>query len=347
MVSVIIPCRNEARFIEKCLDSVVANDYPKDKMEVLVVDGMSEDRTREIAARYAQKHPFIRVLENPKRVTPAAMNIGIRKARGDLVMKMDSHTTYEPDYISECVRSSREFAADNVGGVLVTVPESDTAVGRAICLASSHRFGVGNSYFRVGSDEPREVDTVSFGCYRREVFEKVGFYNEELVRGQDMELNLRLKRAGGKIMLVPSIVAQYHNKSEFASFFKHRFIDGMWAIYPFKYTKHIPVSLRHLIPAFFVATILVTGAAALVWPLFRWFGAGIVGLYLLANLYFSARIAWSEKDLRQFPLVAIAFAVLHVSYGLGSIWAIVKINTWDRMSVFGRALGSCAEPGVK
>ena len=139
-VSVVVPCRNEEQFIAGCLDSILASDFPKDRLEVLVVDGVSEDGTRRIVNGYAEKHPFIRLLTNPKKTIPGAMNIGIDGSRGGIIMKMDAHTIYAPDYISQCVRFLEEYGADNVGGVVRTLPRTQTLVGRAIALALSNRW---------------------------------------------------------------------------------------------------------------------------------------------------------------------------------------------------------------
>ena len=160
LVSIIIPCRNEEKFISKCLDSIVAQDYPKDKLEVLVIDGMSKDRTRQIVNEYSKKHSFIKILENPKRITPCALNIGIKNAKGGTIMRMDAHTTYEKNYVSKCIKYLKEYNADNVGGIWKIVPRQDTLVGKAITFSLSHPFGIGNAYYRYVSKDLRWVDTV-------------------------------------------------------------------------------------------------------------------------------------------------------------------------------------------
>ena len=195
-VSVIVPCRNEVKYIAACLDSVLANDYPKERLEVLVVDGMSEDGTRAVVERYARTCPFIRLVDNPRRVTPAALNLGIASARGSAIMIMGAHAAYPSGYISELVTWLRHSGADAVGGRCVTRPGRESVTGRAIAAAVSHPFGIGNSHFRTGAAEPRWVDTVPFGCYRRDVFERVGVFDEELVRNQDDEFNHRILRQG-------------------------------------------------------------------------------------------------------------------------------------------------------
>jgi len=309
LVSIIIPCRNEEKFIKKCLESVLNQDYPKEKMEVLVVDGMSEDRTREIIEDFRLKNANLKIklIDNPRKFTNFAFNIGIREAKGEIIMLAGAHAIYEKDYVSKCVKYLKKYDADCVGGVLKTIPAENTLIGKAIAISLSRPFGAGTSYFRIGAKEPREVDTVFGGCYKREVFEKIGLFNENLLRSQDMEFNLRLKRVGGKILLFPDIVAYYYPQSNFKNFFLHNFQDGVWAILPFKLAK-TPLKLRHYIPLFFVLTLPIS-----IWP------------YILLSLIFSVQIAFREKDFRLFFLMPIAFFCRHFGYGLGSILGLIKL----------------------
>ncbi len=307
-VSIIIPCRNEEKFIGKCLKSLVNQDYPKEKMEVLIVDGMSEDKTREIIEDFKIKNSElkIRILDNPQKFTPFALNIGIKEAKGEIIIRMDAHAYYEKDYISKCVKYLKEYNADNVGGIIKTLPNQDTLIARAIALCLSHPFGAA-SLFRLGSTKPREADTVFGGCYKKEVFEKIGLFNENLIRSQDMEFNLRLKRAGGRILLTPEIVAYYYPHSNLFEFFNHNFKDGVWSILPLKFVK-IPFKLRHYLPLLFVLTLPLS-----IWP------------YILISLFFSLQIAFREKDLKLFFLMPLVFATRHFGYGLGSVWGLIKL----------------------
>ncbi len=234
-VSIIIPCRNEKNFIGQCLESIAKQTYPKENLEVLVIDGISSDGTKEIVKTYIEKYPFIKLLENPKKYTPFGLNIGIREARGEVVARMDAHASYEKEYISKCVYYLQKYGADNVGGQMVTRSRNDTVFGRAVVAALSNRFGVGNAIFRVGAKEPTLVDTVFGGCYRREVFDKIGYFDENLPRGQDMDLNLRLRKFGGKILLVPEIKSFYYAISDVWSFLDHSFTDGTELISPLKF----------------------------------------------------------------------------------------------------------------
>jgi glycosyltransferase involved in cell wall biosynthesis len=333
-ISIIIPCRNEEKFIGSCLDSIIANDYPKESLEVLVVDGMSEDGTQVVIENYSKKYPWIRLINNPEKITPIALNKGIGNSKGEIIIWMSAHNQYERNYISRSVEGLNKYGADNVGGIMRTVPRIDNFTGRAIVASLSHRFGVGNSYFRVRTDGPKWVDTVFGGCYRREVFNRVGLFNENLVRGQDMEFNLRLKKAGGKTLLVPDIVSYYHARSDLKSFWKHNFTNGVWAILPLLYSPIMPVSLRHLVPLIFVISLLVTAALGLLWMPFFWLFLTILGSYVLVSLAASFQIAWRERDPRYLILMPFVFGMLHFGYGLGSLWGVFKIfgtaQFWQR-----------------
>ena len=327
LVSIIIPCRNEEKYIGKCLDSILSQDYPKERLEVLVVDGMSEDKTRETIKNFQFSNPNfqLRLLDNPKKFTNFAFNIGIKRAKGEVIMLIGAHASYERDYISKCVKYSKEYGADNIGGTVKIIPKTNTLIAKTIALSLSNPFGVGNAYYKSGySKEPRWVDTVFGGCYKRGIFAKIGLFNENLVRSQDMEFNLRLKRAGGKILLVPDIVSYYYPKSNLKDFFLHNIKDGIWAIYPLKFVK-MPFKLRHYIPLIFVSGLLGTGLLAIFFPTFFWLFLIAVGLYFLANIYFSIQIIGKEKDIRFLFLMPLAFATRHIGYGLGSVWGLIKL----------------------
>lgn len=322
-VSVIIPCRNEEEFIAKCLNSLILQDFPKEKLEVLVIDGESEDRTREVVRSYVKKFRFIKLLNNQKKIKPCALNIGVKKAIGDIIVIMDAHSGYKKDYISKCVECLKKYKAANVGGIIKTLPAKNTVVAKAIAISLSHFFGVGGSRFRIGSKKPQWVDTVFGGCYKKEIFKKIGLFNENLIRSQDMEFNLRLKKAGGKILLAPDIISYYYPKSNLKDFFIHNFRDGIWAVYPLKFVK-MPLRLRHYIPLAFILGLFLS----LILSPFFLFGKIlfilIFGSYLLLNLFFSLEISM-KKGLKYFFILPIVFASRHIGYGLGSVWGLIKL----------------------
>lgn len=325
LVSVIIPCCNEEKFISQCLDSIIANDFPKNNFEILVIDGMSEDKTRKILKEYVQKYSFIRLLENPKKITPHALNIGIKNAKGEIIIRMDAHSVYYKDYISKCIEYLEKYNVDNVGGIWKIMPIEKTLINKAIALASSSFFSAGNAYYRRGySKGAKLVDTVFGGCYKKEVFQKIGLYNENLKRSQDMEFNLRLKQAGGKILLVPDIITFYYPKSTLREFFKHNFEDGVWAVYPLKFIKKL-LKLRHYVPLFFVSTLISYAILSFFSPIFLWMLLFILCLYSLSSIYFSFVIAIKEKDVRFIFITPIVFAARHIGYGLGSIRGLIML----------------------
>jgi glycosyltransferase involved in cell wall biosynthesis len=332
-VSIIIPCRNEEKFIATCLDSIIANDYAKDKLEVLVVDGMSEDGVRDIIRQYTKQYPFIRLLDNPKKITPCALNIGIKNASGEIIMRMDAHNTYDKEYVSKCIKYLKERNADNVGGAIRTVSRDGTFIGKAIALVLSHRFGVGNSVFRTGSKEPKCVDTVFGGCYKKEVFERIGLFNENLARGQDMEFNLRLKKAGLKTLLVPEIVSYYYARSGLKSFCRHNFVNGVGLIYPPLKFGIVIFSWRHLAPLAFVSSLIGSALLSFFSPIFLRLFLVIFSLYLSINIYFSIKSAIRERNIKYLFIMPIIFSTLHISYGLGSLLGIKKLLIKPKINI--------------
>jgi len=323
-VSIIIPCRNEEKFIGKCLNSIINNDYSKESLEILVIDGMSEDKTKEIVEKYTKQYLYIKILENPNKFTPFGLNIGVKNARGDIIIRMDAHSTYEKDYISKCIKYLNQYNADNVGGIWKIMPRTHTLINKAIVFASSSIFGAGDAYYRRGySRGPKWVDTVFGGCYKKEVFEKIGLFNENLIRSQDMEFNLRLKRAGGKILLVPDIISYYYPKSNLKDFFRHNFSDGIWSTYPLKFEVRI-FSWRHLVPLFFVSSLILSLFFSFFFWQARLFFDLIFGSYVFLSLFFSVKISF-KKGFQYLFLMPIVFATRHFGYGLGSIWGIVKL----------------------
>lgn len=306
------------------MDSVLANDYPKDKLEVLVVDGMSDDGTRVIVEDYAASQWCVRLIDNPARITPVGLNKGIGAAKGSVIMRLDAHAKISSDYISECVKSLKTFSADNVGGNMKTRPRGPGLVASAIVCTLSHPFGVGNSHFRISSAEPKWVDTVFGGCYKREVFEKIGYFNEKLVRSQDIEFNLRLKQIGGRTLLLPHIVTWYYARSDMLGFAKNNFRNGVWAILPFAYSDVIPVSWRHLAPGAFIVSLIGTGTLGIFVAPLLWSWVVILGTYLAASLIAGLQIGWRYRDYRYVVVMPLVFGMLHFGYGFGSVFGLIR-----------------------
>ncbi len=336
-VSIIVPCRNEERHIARCLQSVLDGDYPPNRLELLVVDGRSDDRTREIVSGYAARYPMLRLLDNPKQITPVALNLGVRAARGDVVMRMDAHVVYPHDYVSRLVAALEESGADCVGGVIETLPADGTPIARAIALGLSHPFGVGNAYFRIGARERRWADAVSFGCYRREVFDRIGLFDEDLVRNQDDEFDLRLYKHGGRILLLPDVVCAYYARRSLRQLGRMFYQYGYFKPLVGKKLGRI-MTVRQLVPSLFLLTLVVTGLLGIVLPLARAAFAGVLGAYVVAVLAFSARAALRHGARCGLGLAAV-FAVLHGSYGVGFLRGVGDhVLGWRRLRRTGFSL---------
>jgi succinoglycan biosynthesis protein ExoA len=320
-VSVIVPCRNEAAFIERCLSSILESDYPPARMEIVVADGMSVDGTRTLLDVLVAREPRLRVIDNPERITPAGLNRAIAASQGEILVRFDGHAVMPRDYLPRCVELLESSRADNAGGSIRTVAQSGGLFSAPIAAALASRFGVGDSAFRTSSGDagPRPADTVFGGCWRRELFSRIGGFNERLPRGQDLEFNLRLRRSGGTIMLDPSIVCDYYARVGLLSFWKHNLSNGAWAVLPFALSDIMPVRPRHLIPLAFVTAL----ASSLLLP-FPW-SIAIATAYAAINLGASASEALARRRPLYLALMPVAFASLHLAYGLGSAWGCLKL----------------------
>ena len=299
------------------------NNYPKGLTEIFMIDGMSEDNTREIIKRYIKKYPFIQLINNSKKIVPTALNIGIRKARGDIIIRIDAHNTYPSNYIEKLILWIRKTKADNVGGIWITKAGAETSIAKAIALALSHPFGVGNPYFRIGTKEPKYVDTVPFGCYKREVFDKIGLFDEDLVRNQDDEFNLRLIKNGGKILLVPDIISHYYARDSIYKLWKMYFQYGYFKPLVAKKVGGV-LTWRQIIPSLFISSLILALLLSSFSKFFLWMFLFIFGLYTTVNFSISLIISIKKKDLRLLPFLIASFITLHFSYGFGYIKGI-----WD------------------
>ncbi len=318
-VSIIIPMRNEAAYVARCLDSVLSQVAGRRDIEILCVDGASTDRTPEIVAEYARRDARIRLLHNPRRIVPIAMNLALAEARGDVIVRLDCHSEYAPDYLEQCLAVLRRTGADNVGGYITTRPGRDTPVGRAIAAATSSRFGVGGSAFRVGGAE-REVDTVPFGCFRRDVFTRFGPYDERLERNQDIELNHRIRKGGGRIVISPDIRLVYYNRSTYRGLASQAFANGLWNPYTL-YLVGEGLGLRHFVPLGFVAVVLALAGAGIVWRP-AWFALAALLVVYAAGAAVAA-VPAARAGGASALLVVPAFAVLHFAYGFGSLVGVL------------------------
>ena len=323
-VSVVMPVRNEARYIRRAIESVLAQSYPADRMEIIVADGMSGDATREIVRSFASSGVSIRVIDNPSLFVPAGLNAAIQQSAGQVIVRIDGHCEIEPDYIRNAVRHLTE-GAECVGGPLETV--SETAGARAIACAMSSSFGVGGSAFRTIKGKTMLTDTVPFPAFKREVLERAGRFDEEMVRNQDDEYSFRLRKLGLRVLLAADVRSRYYSRMSLRGLMSQNFQYGYWKVRVMQ--KHPrQMKLRHFIPPLFVAAVLGAGIAA------PWLGvvplAIVVGAYAAANLAASivtaARNGWEIL-----PKLPVAYAALHLSYGTGFLVGFIKFfDRWGK-----------------
>lgn len=322
-VSIVLPIRNEEPFIRACLERLLAQDYPTDRLEILVVDGDSTDSTRTIVEDVIRENPTrrIRLLHNEKRIVPPALNIGIRASTGDVVVRMDGHTVPDRDYVSACVRALHASGAANAGGLIR--PEGDTPFGEAVALAQSHPLGAGDATFHYAR-QPHLTDTVYLGAYRKEIFATTGLFDESMVRNQDYEMNVRIRKSGGKIYLDPRIRSAYTPRGSPRALWKQYFEYGWWRVETLK--RH-PGSLRwrQAVPAVFVLGLIVLSAAA---P-FSWVARILLAIQVAAYLAALAvatfgvrsKVAGRTDRLARFPL---ALATIHVAWGSGFLTNVLS-----------------------
>ncbi len=328
-VSVVIPCRREVNVIAGVLASVIATDYPHDRLEVLVVDGMSDDGTRAIVGEVAAGQPLVRLLDNPKRVIPAALNIGIALARGEIIVRMDAHTRYPPQYIRRCVEGLLATGADNVGGPCLTLPREQTLAAQAFATVLSHPFGVGNALYKLGISKPIEVDAVPFGCMWRKRMLEIGPYDERIARSEDFGFNIRLRAHGGRLVLLPDITSYYYARSRLGPFLGHTLSNGFWVSYPLAFGG-FRASWRHYVPLVFVLGLTVPALLAIWWPPARWVAVAGLAAYAIAALLASVHAARREHKPALAVVLPPVFFLLHAAYGAGTAWGLI-CAAWYRL----------------
>ena len=329
MLSVICPIYNEESRIEACVLSILAQDYPKEDMEVLFVDGQSSDHTREIIAKYMEDYAFIRLLDNPQRIAPSALNIGIRASSGDIIMRLDAHAKYPNNYFSLLVNKLKQTGADNVGGVCRTLPAKDTAICRAIAHAMSSSFGMGNSHFRIGASHEMWVDTVPFGCFRRELFDKIGLFDEELVRNQDDEFNGRIIKNSGRILLLPQVVIDYFARDTLRKTAKMFYQYGLFKPLVNKKLQK-PTTLRQFFPPLFFAGLIAGGLLSVFSQTLMWIYISVLILYVLCCFAFGRNRERVWPDILWMPFT---YATIHLSYGCGYWLGIFKMISHGNITV--------------
>ena len=332
IASLIIPVLNEDKYIVNCIDSIISKTKNLEEIEIIIIDGGSEDKTLQLVDKLKKEHDFIKLFHNIKRITPAALNIGIRNSSGKYIIRLDAHAQYDCGYIENCINilenSNKNIV--NVGGPIETKTSSSGFFSQAIAVCLSHPFGVGNSKFRTQDPlKPTMVETVPFGCFRREIFDEIGFFNEDEPRNEDLEFNKRILNSGKKILLDPKIKSTYFARANFKSLIIQQLDNGKIVTNKFR-GKDFFHRARHFVPLLFVCYLIFSFLAFLykikepilneqidlliLFPLLT---------YLLLNIFFSFLISLRNKKIGLFLPVFLSFSVIHISYGLGSIYGLV------------------------
>jgi cellulose synthase/poly-beta-1,6-N-acetylglucosamine synthase-like glycosyltransferase len=325
-----MPIRNEAAFIERSLAAVLAQDYPPDRLEVIVADGLSTDGSRQIVQTLQTQHENLRLLDNPGRITSAGLNACLAQARGEILVRVDGHCEISRDYVRRCVEHLRSDGIDCVGGPLETVAETNP--GQGIALAMQSPFGVGGAAFRIGAKKTMLTDTVAFPAYKRSVIEQAGPFDEEMRCNEDDEYSYRLLKLGATILLASNVRSQYYCRNNLHSLWRQYFRYGYWKVRVLQ--KHPrQMKLRQFIPAAFIIALFAAMALAFFFPTVRILPALVAGAYAAANV--SASI-WTacKGNWKQAVFLPIVFGTLHLSYGMGFLAGMARFwNHWSKISL--------------
>lgn len=325
-VSIILPIRNEADFIERSLGAILQQEYPSNRLEVLIADGMSEDSTRDIIARIAKTTPIpVKIIENPQRIVPTGFNAALSVARGEVIVRIDGHTIVSHDYVLQCVElliANPDVV--NVGGRMKAV--SSTCFGQAVAAATSTPFGVGGARFHYTENE-EYTDTVYMGAWWRRTLIKMGGFDEEFVRNQDDEFNYRLRAAGGKILISPKVKSTYYNRTTLRALWRQYYQYGVYKVRVMQ--KHLrQMRPRQFVPAAFVAGVIGGGVLSLFGKRISALWKLILVVYGFANL-FASLVTAMRYSWHLFPYLPVVFLTLHLSYGLGFWRGMLKFrNRW-------------------
>lgn len=320
-VTVIIPTLNEENFVSRCLESILCQSFDIKKLDIIVIDGGSLDKTCDIVDLYHKKYCNITLLHNPKRIQAAAFNLGIEYSDSPIIIRLDAHALYDKDYIKLCVEHISTLKYGNVGGRWIMKPQNSSIMAQANAILNGMRFAIGGASYRV-SDNTTEVETVPFGCYLRDVITKVGPINEMLFRGEDNEYNYRIRKAGYKILFDPKIKCDYFARPTYKTSVKQMYANG-FSIGVLLHQCRKSINIRHLIPFLFLLSIVVLGIASFVTKFALYLLLVELGLYAILDIVSSILNSLGKSWKMYFILPFLVFSV-HMAYGLGIFIGIIK-----------------------
>ncbi|AXG49618.1 glycosyltransferase family 2 protein [Photorhabdus laumondii] len=321
-ISVICPILNEEKYIKGCIESLLKQDYPTGQLEIIFIDGCSSDSTLKVIQSYTEKYEFIKLLYNPAKHVPTALNIGIKNSLGEYIARIDAHSSYPSSYLSKLYNLSKKLDADNIGGIVNTKPCNSTTISHNIAYALSSRFGMGNSYFRIGINNIKKVDTVPFGFFKRTLFDKIGLFDEDLIRNQDDEFNNRIIKHGGNIYLSPDIIIDYYPRDSIKKICSMFYQYGLFKPLVNAKLKKI-TSFWQLIPPIFVLGLILGLILSFTSSIFLYLYIGCIFIYFFLTLLVSIRAHLKNK--KNYIFLPLIFLYIHLSYGSGYLIGIMKI----------------------
>jgi glycosyltransferase involved in cell wall biosynthesis len=323
-VSIIIPCYNEQATIHDLLAAIDAQTYPRADIEVVIADGMSTDGTRGEITAFAETHPdfHLCVVDNPARIIPAALNLALQEAQGDIIIRLDAHSMPYPDYVERCVAALESDLGENVGGIWEIRPGANGWMAQSIAAAAAHPLGVGDAFYR-HAEKAAYVDTVPFGAFKREQLALVGFFDESLLTNEDYEFNARIRKSGGRIWLDPAIRSVYYARPTLRALTSQFWRYGYWK---WRMLKRYPETLRWRqgLPPLFVLSLIVGAVLAISSPVFRWLLAAEVVLYAFTLTFTAIQAAIHQRKLTLMIGLPLAIADMHIAWGAGFLWSMIK-----------------------
>lgn len=320
-VAIVIPTLNEERFISRCLNSIIKQTYEFEKMDVMIIDGGSNDKTKDIVAEYQKSHQNIRFIENKKKIQSVAFNIGFKKSTAPYIIRLDAHAEYDSKYISLCIENlKQDEKRGNVGGRCNILPFNQSIWAQTNAILNHSRFGIGGAAFRV-SNEAHNTDSVPFGAFPRKIIEKIGGMREDLPRGEDNEYNSRIRKAGYKIFFDHNIISSYFARPTLGASCKQMYANGNSIGYLY-YIDREAIGIRHLVPLLFVISGLFSIIISVLWSPFCYVFCGGLALYLIADAI--ASIMGAKDNVKCTLPLFILFFCVHVSYGMGTIAGLIK-----------------------